>query len=111
MQIVVVIIGLVLVGRMFYLQVIKSSHYNALAVAEHQKKFTIPATRGTIYFRDGEDVVPAVLNTSTYTLFGDPKIVTNVDLVAQRLSATLQLDKQKTKRLLSDKSSSYEVLC
>ena len=110
MQIVVVIIGLVLVGRMFYLQVIKSSHYNALAVAEHQKKFTIPATRGTLYFRDGEDVVPAVLNTSTYTLFGDPKIVTNVDLVAQRLSATLQLDKQKTKQLLSDKSSSYEVL-
>lgn len=110
MQIVVVIIGLVLVGRMFYLQVIKGSHYNALAVAEHQKKFTIPATRGTLYFRDGEEVVPAVLNTNTYTLFGDPKIVTDVELVAQRLSGTLQLDKQKVKQLLSKKNSSYEVL-
>ena len=90
MQIVVVVIGLVLVGRMFYLQVIKSGHYNALAIAEHQKKFTIPASRGTLYFRDNENVVPAVLNTKLYTLYGDPKIIKDVEVVATKLSAVLQ---------------------
>ncbi|MBP7837246.1 penicillin-binding protein 2 [Candidatus Saccharibacteria bacterium] len=110
MQIVVVLIGLVLVGRMFYLQVIKSGHYNALAIAEHQKKFTIPASRGTLYFRDNENVVPAVLNTKLYTLYGDPKIIKDVEVVATKLSAVLQLDKQKVKQLLADKNSSYEVL-
>lgn len=110
MQTVVFVIGLILVARLFYLQVIKHSHYDSLAVAEHQKKFTIPATRGTLYFRDGEEVVPAVLNSSVYTLYADPKEVKNPDKIAQKLAGSLQLDREKIKSLLKNKQTSYTVI-
>jgi len=110
MQAVVFVIGLILIARLFYLQVIKHDHYNNLAVAEHQKKFTIPAERGTLYFRDGDDTVPAVLNASVYTLYGDPKEVKDPNAVAMKLAGVLQLDREKVKSLLSKKSSSYVVL-
>jgi cell division protein FtsI/penicillin-binding protein 2 len=110
MQTVVFVIGLILIARLFYLQIIKHSHYDSLAVAEHQKKFTIPATRGTLYFRDGDDVVPAVLNASVYTLYADPKEVKDVEKVAQKLAGELQLDKAKVRSLLKNKQTSYAIL-
>jgi cell division protein FtsI/penicillin-binding protein 2 len=58
LRLVVVAIGLVLVSRLFYLQIIKHDYYDKLAIAEQQKKFTIPADRGSLYFRDGSEVVP-----------------------------------------------------
>lgn len=96
MQFVVLVIGIILTTRLFYLQVIKHGHYNVLAISEHQKKFTIPAERGTLYFRDGEQIVPAVLNAHVYTLYGDPKEVTDPKGVATKLAGILQLDRAKT---------------
>lgn len=110
MRIIVVLIGLVLSSRLFYLQVVRYDHYNKLAAIEHQKKFTIPAERGTLYFRDGDSVVPAVLNTTVYTLYGDPKEVKNIDKVGIKLAGTLGLDKNKIKQLLQTKNTSYVVL-
>lgn len=103
-------IGIILIGRLFYLQVIRHGHYSQLATAEHQKKFTIPANRGTLYFRDGEEVVPAVLNSQVYTLYGDPKEVDDIETVATKLAGTLRLEKSQTKKLLSKKDTSYVVL-
>lgn len=110
MRLVVVCIGLILTARLFYLQIVRHAHFDKLAVAEQQKKFTIPATRGTLYFRDGDTVVPAVLNTTVYTLYGDPKEVTDINKVVDRLSEKLQLDRGKMKSLLGNKESSYVVL-
>ena len=110
MQFVVFVIGVVLIGRLFYLQIVKHNHYNTLATIEHQKKFTIPASRGTLYFRDGDGVSPAVLNSTVYTLYGDPKEVNNVDKITSKLASVLQLDKTKTKQLLENKDTSYAVL-
>ena len=110
MQFLVIAIGVVLTARLFYLQIIKSSHYNALAVAEHQKKFTIPATRGTLYFRDGDKIVPAVLNSTAYTLYADPREVANAEVAADKISASLALDKNKLEKLMKNKKSSYAVL-
>lgn len=110
MKMVVFMIGLILVARLFYLQVLKHDHYNSLAIAEHQKKFTIPAQRGSLYFRDNENVVPAVLNDTRYTLYGDPKEVKNIDGVASKIAGQLQLDRTKIKQLLQTKNTAYVVL-
>lgn len=103
-------IGAVLIGRLFYLQVVQHSHYTRLANAEHQKKFVIPASRGTLYFRDGDEVVPAVLNSQIYTLYGDPKEIDDVETVVTRLAGSLRLEKDKTRALLTKKNTSYVVL-
>lgn len=110
MRLLVIVIGLVLTARLFHLQIIRHSHYNNLAVAEHQKKFTIPATRGTLYFRDGDGVVPAVLNTSVYTLYADPKEIRDKEAILTKLAGSLQLDKAKIRPLLTKKNTSYVVL-
>ena len=110
MQFLVIAIGVVLVARLFYLQVIKSAHYNRLAIAEHQKKFTIPATRGTIYFRDGDQVVPAVLNSTAYTLYADPREVKDPEKTALKIASHIPLDTRKLNALMKNKKTSYAVL-
>ncbi|MFO0970762.1 MAG: penicillin-binding protein 2 [Candidatus Saccharimonadales bacterium] len=110
MRLVVVLIGVVLTARLFYLQIVKHGYYTKLAVAEHQKKFTIPATRGTLYYRDGDGIVPAVLNTTVYTLYADPSEVHNVEGVANTLAQKLALDKNELKKLLAKKNTAYVVL-
>lgn len=110
MQLVVLVIGAILTARLFYLQIIKNNHYNQLAVAEHQKKFTIPATRGTLYFRDGEEVVPAVLNSTVYTLYADPREVDDANKAADKITSVVQADKAKLVRLMKAKDTAYSVL-
>jgi cell division protein FtsI/penicillin-binding protein 2 len=110
LQLLVLIIGLILIGRLFYLQVVKHGHYNAVAAAEHQKKFTIPATRGSLYFRDGSDVVPAVLNSSVYTLYADPPAVADAENTANVISAELKLDRQEILKKLKKANTSYVVI-
>lgn len=103
-------IGLILIGRLFYLQVIQHSHYDKLAIAEQQKKFTLPAQRGTLYYRDGEDVVPAVLNTDVYTLFADPKEVTDYKESAQLIAGKLGLNRSDVEKKLRTPDTAYVVL-
>jgi cell division protein FtsI/penicillin-binding protein 2 len=110
MQFIIFFIGLLLIGRLFYLQVIRHGHYNDMAIAEHQKKFVIPASRGNLYFRDSDEVVPAVLNTTVYTLYADPKEVKHTDEVVNKISANLKIDRSKISNLLKTPNTSYVVL-
>lgn len=66
---------LVIVARLFYLQVIQHEHYVALATEEQVKKLVIPADRGMIYAMDGETPVPLAMNQQVYTMFADPSVV------------------------------------
>lgn len=110
MRVIVCVMGIILVGRLFYLQVIRHNHYSQLAIAEHQKKFTIPATRGTLYFRDGDDIVPAVLNDTAYILYADPNFVHDTEVVSQKLAGLFGLNQAEVKEKLEREDTSYVVL-
>lgn len=74
------LLGLVFVGRLFYLQILRHEFYVSEARSEHTSKFTIPAARGTIYAHDGpQNVVPLVLNEPAYTAYADSRYVKDVD--------------------------------
>lgn len=103
-------IGFVLASRLFYLQVIQHNYYDKLALAEQQKKFELPAERGKLYFRDGDEVVPAVLNTDVYTLFVDPGEVIDEDAVAETISGTLGLSRSEVLKKVRQKDTSYVVI-
>lgn len=71
-------VGAVFVVRLFYLQVIQHSYYEAQALKEHTTKFTLPAQRGEIFARDGaHKITPLVLNEASYTVYADPRYVTD----------------------------------
>jgi len=85
------LIAVVIVGRLFYIQIILHGKYAKIAQSEHNKKFTVPAKRGEILARDGEEIVPLVLNEPAYTIFADPRYVTDPQQLAKRLHVILKL--------------------
>ncbi len=69
-------LGLVIIGRLFYLQVIQFSYYEAEANKEHTGKFSILASRGEIYAQNANgDIAPLVLNEPAYLVYADPRYV------------------------------------
>ncbi len=79
------LVGLVLVARLFYLQIIRHDHFQALADESQQAKFVIPAGRGEIYVYDGDKVVPLVLNQTSYRVYADPRFIKDAAAVANKL--------------------------
>lgn len=73
--------------RLFYLQVIKHSYYKNSALLGQYKEYEIPPRRGAIQAKDGDSTVPLVLNEERYTLFADPEYVQDIDSAAQKLVA------------------------
>ena len=110
MRLFVVFLGILIVARLFYLQVIKHDYYVTMANQEHQKKFVVPAVRGSLYFRDGSEVVPAVLNSTVYTLYADPNEVKDPEKIANIVSSVLGLDRDLIMKLTKKSNTSYVVL-
>lgn len=95
------IVGAIFIGRLFYVQIVQHDFYQAQAVAEHLKKFEIPASRGVISVKDGQTSVPLVLNEQRYTLFADPKFITDSDDSAAKIVALVGGDKNEVAKKLS----------
>lgn len=79
------IIVAVFVVRLFYLQIIQHDHYVALANNEQVKRLEIPASRGLIYAKNGDEVVQLVMNEKVYTVFADPVTVRDADKIEKVL--------------------------
>ena len=102
--------GVLFCARLFYLQVIRHDYYEQQAVAEHEKKFTIPAKRGTIYARDRDGITPLVLNEPVYLLYADPRYIKNPERAADRIATITGGNAAAYKDLLSDDKKPYVVL-
>jgi cell division protein FtsI/penicillin-binding protein 2 len=94
--------GLLLRGG--WIQGVQSSHYSQLAHGQHQKTYTIPAGRGTIYDRTG---VQLAIGEQTTTVFADPKQVTNASAVAIAAHKAFGIDPNALFPVLLDKSKQF----
>lgn len=108
---VILAIVAIFVVRLFYLQVIRHDYYVGLAKTEQQSRFVIPASRGEIYAKSGEDVVPMVMNETVYTVFADPQTVSDkakvVDTLRQVAGGNVRTGFDT---FLDNKSSRYQIL-
>ncbi len=66
---------LTILARLFYIQIIQHDYYVARAADEHIQTNKIEAVRGKIYMKDGDEIVPIVLNETVYTVIFDPSLV------------------------------------
>ncbi len=91
LMIIVVLASMVIVGRLFYLQVIKYGFYQEAAAREHSGYTELPAKRGEILVKDytTNDTFTVAANTTMDLIFVDPKLINNKMLVASALSETL----------------------
>jgi len=100
-----IIIGL----RLFYIQVIRHSYYEAQARESQLKRYEIPAERGTLFALDGDEKVPLVLNELRYNIVADPQIIIDKEETALRVADILKVSKDDIKKSLQS-GSRYEIL-
>lgn len=101
----------IFVARLFYLQIIQHDYYVKLANNEQVKRLTIPAKRGVIYALDESTPVPLAMNQTVYTVFADPKIVTNDEKVVEVIKKVAGGNaKSNLSELLAKKESRYQIL-
>lgn len=96
--------------RLFYVQVIKYGYYKNAAMTEQLKQYEIPAGRGVIKARDGNRLVPIVLNQKLYTLYADPVFIKNPDKAAVKVGAVLGLDAAKLAGQMRTADTRYVIL-
>jgi cell division protein FtsI/penicillin-binding protein 2 len=101
--------GIVFILRLFYVQVIKYSYYEAQAQASQLKLYEIPAERGDILAKDGTESVPLVLNEQRFNIVADPEIIIDIEETALRVADVLKVNKDDIKKSL-EKESRYEIL-
>ncbi|HJQ08855.1 MAG TPA: penicillin-binding protein 2 [Candidatus Saccharimonadales bacterium] len=82
------LLGIFLV-RLFYLQIIRHDFYRKVAASDQLREYQIPATRGVIMARNGDELVPIVLNQKLYTLYADPVLVKDARRTAETLRSIL----------------------
>lgn len=76
------IASVIVVVRLFYLQVIRHDYYQKAALSGQLKEYELPAARGVIEAHNGDQIMPIVLNESKYTLFADPQFIKDSERTA-----------------------------
>ncbi|MCZ6469308.1 MAG: penicillin-binding protein 2, partial [Candidatus Dadabacteria bacterium] len=93
--IVTVILGLaflVLVSRLWYLQVLKGDEFAEFSLENHIRVERIPAPRGRILDRYGKELV---VNRTSFDVYVIPKDVNDVSYISNSLSQIINLDKDQ----------------
>jgi cell division protein FtsI (penicillin-binding protein 3) len=70
-----VVLSALMTWRLFHLQVMNRDRYLVMASQSHNRKYSIPASRGQIYLKDGEGKVPLALNQNLKLLYADPSMI------------------------------------
>lgn len=100
----------VIVGRLFQVQVVLGQEYEAKATSQQSRKFQIPASRGQVYLDENGELYPVALNQKLNLLYADPKFITQPEKAAKELAEVTGLDKDKLKQQLTFKKSRYVEL-
>ena len=104
--IIVVVLFLVILGRIYYIQVFSYNKLNNLALALWQRNLPITADRGRILDRNGKVLAT---NITTTTLYVVPSQVTNKEDTAIKLAEILDCDKNDILKHLNKKTSLEKV--
>lgn len=111
---IVLVIAAIFIVRLFYLQIIQHDHYAALANQEQMTKERIPAKRGLIYARDGDNAPLAIVrNETVYTAFADPFVIAEsergkiIDVLKRVAGGNLRTGFES---LLEKSESRYQIL-
>lgn len=96
--------------RLFYVQIIRYDHYKTAALSGQLKQYEIPAERGIIKARDGNRLVPIVLNQKLYTLYADPVFIKDADKVANKVSAIIGADASTLAEQMRTPDTRYVIL-
>ena len=104
------LVGLVIIGRLYALQVVGREKWVAMAEEQHMVAQALRAERGSIALRDGDLTYPVAVNREYKLAYVIPKLVEDVAGTAVALSAVLGVDEALIRDRLSDRADPFEVI-
>ena len=100
-----------IVGRLFYIQIVKGEEYADKALSQQLSDTEITASRGTIYDSDGNVLAQSA---TVWTVFLDPSNITdnNRQTIVDYLASVFQYDDEEKQELLekSQADGQYQVV-
>ncbi len=111
LSLVVVFAALIIIARLYILQVTEHDVYTDKADRQYARSSNNVFNRGTIFFTSklGEEVSAATLKTG-FTIAVNPEILKNPEIVFEKLSSILPLDKTEFLQKATKKNDSYEEI-
>lgn len=100
------VFGIVLAGRLFYIQIIKGDFYKALARGLYSTETQVIGERGEIFLKNGQ---PLAINIDWPLVFSSPVEVEEKEIVAEKLAEILSLEKKFVLEKLG-KNNLYEPI-
>jgi cell division protein FtsI/penicillin-binding protein 2 len=104
--IVISLFGLALIGRLFFIQVIKDDYYKALAQGLYNLDEKIQGERGEIFFQKGE---PLAINMEWPLVYASPREIKEKETTAATLSQIINVEKSLILEKLQ-KDNLYEII-
>ncbi len=101
--------GLLVIGRLFQLQVLQHDRFINSASLEYSRQFTVQPKRGNIYLLDGDTKSPLALNQTLELIYVNPAIINDPGDVAQKLAGVTG-DKAADYLDIIRKGGSYQVI-
>jgi len=92
----------VVLARTFQLQVIDGDRWENRAIAQHERRVPLPAPRGTIFDREGRELV---VSRTSYKIAIAPKELRDGPAAAETLRRVLRLDRSKARRIAAGDDS------
>lgn len=103
--------ALIVVGRLFYLQVIKHDYYVKIAASQHWAQDVIQAKRGKVYVKDETTggLYPLAQNQTLSLVFASPVEINDKAEAARELAPIIEIEEAKIKELF-EKNRTYVPL-
>jgi cell division protein FtsI (penicillin-binding protein 3) len=92
----------VVAGRLAQLQLLDGGRYTALGESQRIRPVTLPASRGSVFDRNGNDLA---LSVPQKTVWADPRLVTDAQREAEVLAPVLGIGPDSLLRKLTTKSA------
>lgn len=107
-----VIFFLLIVSRLFILQVRSGDFYRLIAEKQHISNETIPARRGAIFLSEKDDIFPVAVEQDLPTVYAVPKEIKEGGFyqLVEQLGNILNLDKSELEKKLKPRPDGYEVI-
>lgn len=94
------LLGAIIVGRFFNLQVRQHDYYLGLAKEGHSIYQELMPERGVIYVRERNELYPIVANKDYYSVYADPRQIKDVKVVIDKVTPILGLKEEEWQALI-----------
>ena len=112
----IIIICFVLIGRLFFLQVLNHDFYQELAANQHNIHKILFPKRGEIFIKDrfykqdSSELFSLAINRTWQMVYAIPNEIQDREEVVEKLSPLLKLGKEELKKRINKRSDPYEPL-